>query len=58
MFLTNNLPYAEVAEFGGWKGPTEKVTDEGYSRQSPAGMVRKNVVRFNQLIRVENGRKS
>lgn len=58
VFLTNNLPYAGVAEYGGWHGPTEKVTDEGYSRQSPAGMVRKNVVRFNQLIKVEAGRRS
>jgi hypothetical protein len=58
IFLTNNLPYAGVAEYGGWNGPTKKVTDEGYSRQSPAGMVRKNVVRFNQLIKIEAGRKS
>jgi len=58
IFLTNNLPYAGVAEYGGWNGPTDKVTDEGYSRQSPAGMVRKNVARFNRLILDENGRKS
>lgn len=50
VFFTNNLPYAEVAEYGGWNGPTELVTEEGYSRKSPAGMVRKNVVRVNAIL--------
>lgn len=50
VFFTNNLPYAEVAEYGGWDGPTEKVTEEGYSRKSPAGMVRRNVARINAIL--------
>lgn len=49
-FLTNNLPYARVAEYGEWSGPTSKVTGKGYSRKSPAGMVRKNTRRFRLLI--------
>lgn len=40
VFLANNLPYAEPLE-------------NGYSKQAPEGMMRKNVARFNQLVRVE-----
>lgn len=36
-WLANNLPYAERLEFG-------------HSKQAPAGMVRKNVARFQQLV--------
>lgn len=41
-YLTNNLPYALVAEYGMWpQGDGEgKVTADGYSKQAPAGMVR------------------
>lgn len=38
--LANNLPYIKRLE-------------EGYSKQAPAGMVRKNVARFARLIRIE-----
>lgn len=38
--LTNNLPYIERLEFG-------------YSKQAPAGMVRINVARFNQILAKE-----
>lgn len=38
--LTNNLPYAERLEYG-------------WSKQAPTGMVRINVVRFQQLINEE-----
>lgn len=38
--LTNNLPYAERLEYG-------------YSKQAPIGMVRVNVVRFQQLLNEE-----
>jgi hypothetical protein len=41
IFFTNNLPYAEKVEF------------EGHSTQSPAGMMRKNVTRFANLINAE-----
>ncbi len=51
VFLTNNLPYAQTAEFGLWHGPTEKVTSAGYSKKSPAGMMRKNVMRFQTLVK-------
>jgi hypothetical protein len=38
--LTNNLPYAQVLEYGS-------------SKQAPAGMVRVNVARFNSLLSAE-----
>lgn len=38
--LTNNLPYAQRLEYG-------------YSKQAPVGMVRTNVIRFQQLINEE-----
>lgn len=39
VFFTNNLPYAERIEFDGW------------SRfKAPAGMVRKNVARWDEIV--------
>lgn len=39
VFFTNNLPYAERIEYDGW------------SRfKAPAGMVRKNVARWDQIV--------
>lgn len=49
-FIVNNLPYALVLEFGGYEGPTEKVTREGFSRQAPHGMVRITLARFQQIV--------
>ncbi|EGO7252995.1 HK97 gp10 family phage protein [Salmonella enterica] len=56
VYLTNNLAYAPVAEFGLWKdkegrpasGPR---TIHGYSTQAPYGMVGLNVSRINICIR-------
>ncbi len=53
-FLTNNLPYAAVAEFGLWgtgDGATNKTTRDGYSIQAPYGMVRVTVAEFQQALR-------
>lgn len=47
--LTNNLPYANVIEYGGYPGDGPN-TAGGYSRQAPQGVVRVNVVRFQQLL--------
>lgn len=47
--LTNNLPYANVIEYGGYPG-TGPNTVGGFSRQAPQGVVRVNVVRFQQLL--------
>lgn len=53
--LTNNLPYIEKLEFGGY-GDGSKTTG-GYSKQAPAGMVRVNISRFNKLL-TEEARKN
>lgn len=47
--LANNLPYANVIEFGGYPGSGPNTTG-GFSKQAPQGVVRVNVVRFQQLI--------
>ena len=46
--LTNNLPYADVIEFGGYGDGPE--TANGFSKQAPQGVVRVTVMRFNSLI--------
>lgn len=38
IYIQNNLPYAERLENGGYSGPTEKVNEQGFSRQAPAGI--------------------
>lgn len=43
-YLTNNLPYIERLEFG-------------YSGQSPAGMVRVNMARIDQVVREAKSKK-
>lgn len=50
-WLTNNLPYAAIAEFGGWNHATDKTTTAGFSIQAPTGMVRKNATRIGQITR-------
>lgn len=50
--LTNNLPYANVIEYGGYPGDGPN-TVGGFSKQAPAGVVRTNVSRFQQLINEE-----
>lgn len=51
VYLSNNLPYANVAEYGQWNGPTDKVTGQGFSKKAPAGMVRKNAIRFQSILK-------
>jgi hypothetical protein len=61
-YLTNNLPYAEVIEFGGYPDPVLRGTwvkgkgyviksIGGYSKQAPAGMVRVNMTRIAALLK-------
>jgi hypothetical protein len=47
--LANNLPYANVIEYGGYPGDGPN-TVGGFSKQAPQGVVRVNVLRFQQLI--------
>jgi hypothetical protein len=53
-WLTNNLPYAVVAEYGRWgtgPGATEKTTRDGFSIQAPRGMARINLIRVKSNLR-------
>lgn len=50
--LANNLPYAEVLEFGGYPGDGPE-TVGGYSKQAPQGMVRVNAARFGRIVEEE-----
>ncbi len=47
--FTNNLPYAEKIEFGGYSGSGPN-TVGGFSTQAPQGVVRVTVTRFQRLI--------
>ncbi len=37
VYVQNNSEYGEVLEFGGYRGPTVKVTSAGFSRMAPKG---------------------
>jgi hypothetical protein len=61
-WLSNNLPYIEVLEYGQYPNPPKRGTRVkgggyevrtvgGFSRQAPAGMVRINMARIDQLVR-------
>lgn len=53
-YLTNNLPYAEVIEFGGYgDGPK---TINGFSRQAAKGVVRITAKNFSRIFN-ENARR-
>lgn len=49
-FLSNDLPYIYDLEMGSYSGPTKKVTEAGFSRQAPAGMVRINMDRVSKMV--------
>lgn len=56
LFFSNNLPYANVVEYGGYpKSPAKGtytgssyqiLSSNGYSKQAPSGMVRINLVKM------------
>lgn len=49
IFLTNNLPYIQKLEYGGYgQGPK---TEGGYSKQAPAGMVRVSLDRIQKDLK-------
>jgi hypothetical protein len=61
-YLSNNLPYSVVVEYGLYPNPPKLGTRlkgggyeirsiGGYSRQSPAGMVRINMARIGEIVR-------
>ena len=50
-FLTNNMPYINKLEYGGYPSPSPTgKTASGYSTQAPSGMVRVTIREFNQIV--------
>ncbi len=60
IYFTNNMPYANVVEFGGypknpkygtWTGSGfQKLSQNGYSKQAPSGMVRISLVKMRNKL--------
>tara|TARA_R110000764_G_scaffold108688_4_gene194609 strand:- start:2180 stop:2623 length:444 start_codon:yes stop_codon:yes gene_type:complete len=57
LYFTNNMPYIETLEFGGYPNPSKgKKTSGGYSKQlipfnTPKGWVRSNLIRMRNKVR-------
>lgn len=49
-YIQNHVTYGYDLEYGTYRGPTQKVTDEGFSRQAPAGMLRVTEARFTEIV--------
>lgn len=54
VWMTNNLPYIGKLEYGGYpnppRNPLTSKTINGFSRQAPAGMMRRNIKRVLQIL--------
>ena len=60
IYFTNNMPYANVVEYGGypknpkygtWTGSGfQKLSQNGYSKQAPSGMVRIQLVKMRNKL--------
>lgn len=46
LYYTNNEPYINMLEYGGYSGNGRRTTAAGFSTQAPAGMARVTVKRF------------
>lgn len=57
-YILNHIEYGYDLEYGTYYGPTAKVTEEGFSRQAPEGMVRVTEAEFipivNEAVRLNN----
>jgi len=52
VYYSNNLPYIETLEYGGFPSPSEGTkTSGGFSKQAPGGWVRKQLIRMANKIR-------
>ena len=63
LYFYNNMPYAEVVEYGNYPDPVDQGTynkrrekyeirsDKGFSKLAPEGMVRLNTMGFNKLLK-------
>ena len=53
LHLTNNLPYIFKLEYGGYPNPprtTSGKTVNGFSKQAPQGMFRRNILRITAIV--------
>lgn len=56
LFLFNNIPYIRKLEYGGYStknanSEDSKVTSKGFSKQTPKGMVRVNLLKWRKNLR-------
>lgn len=49
-YILNHIEYGYDLEYGTYYGPTAKVTEEGFSRQAPEGMVRVTEAEFIPIV--------
>ncbi|ANA49258.1 hypothetical protein PMW_133 [Pseudomonas phage phiPMW] len=49
-YIQNHVLYGNDLEHGLYNGPTQKVTEEGYSRQAPEGMVQITASKFQKIV--------
>ena len=49
-YIQNHVLYGNDLEHGLYNGPTAKVTEQGYSRQAPAGMVQVTEAKFLKIV--------
>lgn len=49
-YIQNHVLYGNDLEWGLYNGPTQKVTEEGFSTQAPAGMVRVTEAQFLEIV--------
>lgn len=53
LHLTNNLPYIFKLEYGGYPNPPRTTTGKtvnGFSKQAPQGMFRRNILRITAIV--------
>lgn len=54
IFITNSLPYINHLEYGLYPNPSKgSKTENGFSKQAPAGMVRVSVAEFKRILERE-----
>lgn len=49
-YILNHIEYGYDLEYGTYFGPTAKVTEQGFSRQAPEGMVRVTEAEFIPIV--------
>lgn len=49
-YIQNHVLYGHDLEWGTYNGPTDKVTENGFSNQAPYGMVRVTEEQFTRIV--------